>query len=123
MKDLKSKIRSQILENVYEFNLSGASDPKNFTEIYVREINEREKLAGQERKNGHRSTFHIEQLVTLCLDFFLAGSETSSTTLSWAVLYLTLYPEVQKKCREEIDKKRTTFVAVEDKTSRFLGEQ
>ena len=118
--DLKSKIRSQILENVCEFNLSGSNDPKNFTEIYVKEINEREKLAGQGLKKGHRSTFHIEQLVTLCLDFFLAGSETSSTTLSWAVLYLTLYPEVQKKCREEIERNLGGNLPSKDDVSRLI---
>ena len=31
--------------------------------------------------------------------------------------------EIHMKRREESDKKRTTFVAVEDKTNRFLGEQ
>ena len=41
--------------------------------------------------------------LTLCLfDFLMAGSETSSTTLKWMVLYLTLYQEVQERCREEI---------------------
>ena len=49
------------------------------------------------------SSFNTEQLATICLDFFQAGSETSSTTLSWAVLYLTLYPDVQNKCWVEIN--------------------
>ena len=101
--DLKAKIRAQILENAKEFNLSGSNDPKNFTEIYIKEIKEREKASDTKDKKGNASSFNIEQLVTLCLDFFLAGSETSSTTLSWAVLYLTCYPDVQKKCRDEIE--------------------
>ena len=49
------------------------------------------------------SNFHVEQLVTICLDFFVAGSETTSTTLTWAVMYMVLYPIVQQKCQEEID--------------------
>ena len=39
----------------------------------------------------------------LCLDFFAAGSETTSTTLVWSVMYMALYPEVQEKCQKEID--------------------
>ena len=35
-------------------------------------------------------------------DFLLAGTETSSTTLKWLVLYLTIHQEVQARCREEI---------------------
>jgi cytochrome P450 len=37
-------------------------------------------------------------------DLFLAGSETTSTTLDWAFLFMTEFPEVQKKCQDEIDK-------------------
>ena len=37
------------------------------------------------------------------MDVFLAGSETTSTTLTWAVLYMARYPEVQAKVQEELD--------------------
>ena len=41
--------------------------------------------------------------LTMCLfDFLLAGTDTSSTTLKWVGLYLTLHQEVQDRCREEI---------------------
>eukprot|EP00092_Neocalanus_flemingeri_P003772 GFUD01004058.1.p1 GENE.GFUD01004058.1~~GFUD01004058.1.p1 ORF type:complete len:486 (-),score=123.42 GFUD01004058.1:441-1898(-) len=41
-------------------------------------------------------------LTTCLLDFLAAGTETSSTTLKWIVLYMTLYQDVQDKCRKEI---------------------
>ncbi len=37
------------------------------------------------------------------MDFFIAGSETTSTTLNWAVLYMILNPDVQEKVQEELD--------------------
>ena len=43
-----------------------------------------------------------EDLAINLVDFLMAGTETSSTTLKWLVLYLTLHPEVQDRCREEI---------------------
>ena len=36
-------------------------------------------------------------------DLFLAGSETTSTTLNWAVLYMVRYPDIQAKVQEELD--------------------
>jgi len=35
-------------------------------------------------------------------DLFVAGGETTITTLQWSVLFLALYPEWQEKVREEI---------------------
>ena len=37
------------------------------------------------------------------MDLFLAGSETTSNMLSFAILYMTLYPDIQKNVQKEID--------------------
>ena len=42
-------------------------------------------------------------LVHTLFDIFLAGSETMSTTLTWAMLYMGRYPEVQAKVHKELD--------------------
>jgi len=41
--------------------------------------------------------FAKRNLRNIFLDLFLAGSETTSSTLKWAVLYMALNPEVQAK--------------------------
>lgn len=38
------------------------------------------------------------------MDMFMAGSETTSKSLGFGFLYMLLYPEVQKKAQEEIDR-------------------
>jgi len=38
-----------------------------------------------------------KNLTNLLLDLFIAGSETTSTTLNWAMLYMVLNPDIQKK--------------------------
>jgi len=37
------------------------------------------------------------------MDLFLAGSDTTSSVLSWVILYLALNQDVQNKARAEIN--------------------
>ena len=41
-------------------------------------------------------------LLNILLDFFLAGSDTSSITINWAMLYLIQNPNIQTKMRQEL---------------------
>ena len=45
----------------------------------------------------------LDSLKVNLFDLFLAGSETTSTTLTWAVLYMVRYPEVQARLQQELD--------------------
>ena len=45
----------------------------------------------------------ILNLKNTLFDLFLAGSDTTSSTLNWAMLYMILNPEVQNKVRQEIN--------------------
>jgi len=69
-----------------------ANHSRDFIDVYLKEID----------KENRNDNFNVEDLGMILMDFFLAGTETSSTTLKWIVLYLTLHQEVQDKCRQEI---------------------
>ncbi|XP_015680049.1 cytochrome P450 2J5 [Protobothrops mucrosquamatus] len=69
-------------------------DPRDFTDAYLEEIQK------PERKG---SSFEEEQLQVLLFDLLIAGAETTSGTLQWALLYLVAFPEIQEKCWKEID--------------------
>ncbi len=43
------------------------------------------------------------QLLAICMDMFMAGSETTSKSLGFGFLYLLRHPEVQKRVQEELD--------------------
>uniref|UniRef100_A0A3Q3VUD6 Uncharacterized protein n=1 Tax=Mola mola TaxID=94237 RepID=A0A3Q3VUD6_MOLML len=47
--------------------------------------------------------FNDGNLVLCCLDLFLAGSETTSKTLQWGLIFLIKNPHVQDKVQAEID--------------------
>lgn len=36
------------------------------------------------------------------VDIFLAGTDSTATHLTWALLYMAKYKDVQNKCRKEI---------------------
>ena len=44
-------------------------------------------------------------LVSLLIDLFGAGSDTTATTLNWAMMYMILNPDVQEKVRQELNEK------------------
>ena len=50
----------------------------------------------------------LEDLAVSLGDMFVAGTETSSTTLKWTLMYLCLYQDVQTKCRDEIRRELDT---------------
>ncbi|XP_042660042.1 cytochrome P450 1A5 isoform X2 [Tyto alba] len=44
-----------------------------------------------------------EKIVNLVVDLFGAGFDTVTTALSWSLMYLVTYPNIQKKIQEELD--------------------
>ena len=48
-------------------------------------------------------TFSDAHLRHVIQDLFLAGSETTTTTLRWSLLYLVKYPEIQEKVFAELE--------------------
>ena len=73
------------------------NSPRDYTDMVLKEI---------ENTTDESSSFHgsvgLDNLKVALFDLFLAGSETTSTTLTWAALYMVRYPEVQK--RVQVDK-------------------
>ncbi|XP_043804422.1 methyl farnesoate epoxidase-like isoform X2 [Apis laboriosa] len=81
--------------NNHEKHLSG-NQPQDLIEAFLLEISS---------KNGiqNDSIFDRENLLILCLDLFLAGSKTTTDTLSTTLLFLSLHSEWIKILQEELD--------------------
>ncbi|KAK3578379.1 hypothetical protein CHS0354_025473 [Potamilus streckersoni] len=69
---------------------------RDVIDLYISKAYEMEKA-------GKPSTFTDEQLYILIGDLFGAGSETTATSIRWALLNFLHFPEIQKKCFEDID--------------------
>ncbi|GMR46503.1 hypothetical protein PMAYCL1PPCAC_16698, partial [Pristionchus mayeri] len=64
-------------------------EPRCFVHAYLKRM----------PKNQH---LNESQMVNVCSDFFIAGMETTSTTLRWGMLHLANNLDVQDKMRAEI---------------------
>ncbi|NXP17131.1 CP2J2 protein, partial [Scytalopus superciliaris] len=87
---LKSYIEEQIKKHKEDWN---PSESRDYIDSYLQEI----------AKDKDSDTFREEHLVSCTLDLMFAGTETTSSTLRWALLFMASYPEIQARVQAEID--------------------
>lgn len=89
---LVNKITHFISESINEHvDTFDADSPRDLIDMFIKKMHSKSE------------TFTEEQLISLCMDLFMAGSETTSNTLSFAVLYLAEYTDVQRKMQSELN--------------------
>ncbi|KAM9002963.1 steroid 21-hydroxylase [Sarcophilus harrisii] len=59
-----------------------------------------QKLREQGEGQGQLSEGHVHMAL---VDFFIGGTETTASTLTWAVAFLLHHPEIQRRLQEELD--------------------
>ncbi|XP_051802851.1 cytochrome P450 2J6-like isoform X2 [Acanthochromis polyacanthus] len=90
---VKDFIRAEINEHKKNWD---PSTQRDYIDCYLNEI--------QMNKGKDENTFDEENMIICVMDLFVAGSETTSTTLRWGFLYMAKYPEIQEKVQAEIDR-------------------
>ncbi|NXI38572.1 CP2J2 protein, partial [Galbula dea] len=70
-------------------------EPQDFIDFYLDKI--------EKSKDGVKPKYDEDNLVYVINDFFLGGSETSTTTLYWGLLYMVMNPDIQEKVQKELD--------------------
>ncbi|NXP58246.1 CP2J2 protein, partial [Chloropsis cyanopogon] len=87
---LKNFMQEQINRHKEDWN---PSESRDYIDSYLLEISK-----------GHDSdTFQEEHLSACALDLMFAGTETTSSTLRWALLFMATHPEIQARAQAEID--------------------
>uniref|UniRef100_A0A7M4EZ36 Cytochrome P450 2J5-like n=1 Tax=Crocodylus porosus TaxID=8502 RepID=A0A7M4EZ36_CROPO len=54
-------------------------------------------------KVSNTSTFKENNMIQVITDLFIAGSDTTTISLLWAILYMMAHPEIQERVQEELD--------------------
>ncbi|XP_052028300.1 cytochrome P450 2C29 isoform X1 [Apodemus sylvaticus] len=89
-------IKSYVVEKIKEHQESlDVTNPRDFIDYYL--------IKQKQANHIEQSEFSLENLASTINDLFGAGTETTSTTLRYALLLLLRYPHVTAKVQEEIE--------------------
>ena len=101
-------VRAAIKEHKENYDEDNTDD---FIGAYIKEMKRKQDL-------GESTSMDNSNLCAAIQDLFLAGTATTTTTLRWLLLYFLHFPEVQKKCFEEIQRNVgcDRMICLEDKT-------
>ncbi|XP_054838684.1 cytochrome P450 2J6-like [Eublepharis macularius] len=87
---------SFIRKEISSHQSKGDSDEQqDFINYYLAQI--------EKSKDQPKPAYDEHNMIQSIFDLFLGGTETSSTTLYWALLYMVAYPDVQEKVQKELD--------------------
>lgn len=85
-------------------------EPTNFIQLYLIEMRTNKDFDSKSvavnslnEKKIFLFNIQVPKLRSMVMDFFIAGSETTGGTLSWATLFMILHPNIQRKVQKELD--------------------
>ncbi len=73
---------------------------RDFVDHYIKEINEKSRSAEDSTFKDEEGWLNFKNVI---IDFLMAGSETTSSSLSYAMLFMVLHPDIQAKVQAELD--------------------
>uniref|UniRef100_A0AC34RGF9 Cytochrome P450 n=1 Tax=Panagrolaimus sp. JU765 TaxID=591449 RepID=A0AC34RGF9_9BILA len=91
-------LENQIYNHEKSINYESESFPTDFCEAYLKEMNHQQKINGIKK-----DYYNFIQFKNVCFDLWIAGLETTSTTLQFAMIYLLNFPQVLEKVQKELD--------------------
>uniref|UniRef100_D3ZZX4 unspecific monooxygenase n=2 Tax=Rattus norvegicus TaxID=10116 RepID=D3ZZX4_RAT len=97
-------VRGFIHHEIIRHKLRTPEAPKDFISCYLSQITK--------AMDDPVSTFSEENLIQVVIDLFLGGTDTTATTLHWAIIYLVHHRAIQERVQQELDEVLGTAQAV-----------
>ncbi|KAK5865599.1 hypothetical protein PBY51_019858 [Eleginops maclovinus] len=73
------------------------AQPRDLVDMYLME------MLDQQERGEPDSSFTADYLFYIIGDLFIAGTDTTTNSVLWILLYMVLYPDVQDRVQAEID--------------------
>ncbi|KAH7712812.1 CBN-CYP-33C9 protein [Aphelenchoides avenae] len=87
----------QIRQHQKDIDLQSDAEPSDYVEAFLRE-------KAKKDNSGEPHSYSIAQLKNMCFDLWIAGQETTSTTLAWGVVYLINSFDAHSRLQEELNR-------------------
>ncbi|XP_076763021.1 putative cytochrome P450 305a1 [Xylocopa sonorina] len=95
LQTLNSEFKNYFMEMIHEHRKNyKPGQESDLIDMFIHEMTD---------NKNNSSVFTEEQLMMVLIDLFIAGSTTTSTSLDFLFLFLTVHQDIQKKIHEEID--------------------
>jgi len=107
-RDFEAFIEETVIE--HEKTLD-KSNPRDFIDMFLLQM-----------EVDKSNIFNRKQLISTIQDLFIAGSETTSKSLQFAIAVLMRYPDVQSKVYENLDTIEADLITMSDKTQVSYAE-
>ncbi|XP_061916522.1 cytochrome P450 2F3-like [Entelurus aequoreus] len=92
METVRSFIKKKIQQHADTLD---SSSPRDYIDCFLNRI--------QQEKDNASSEFFYDNLVSTVMNLFMAGTETSSSTIRYALSVFIKHPDIQEKMQQEID--------------------
>uniref|UniRef100_A0A3Q3JIS2 Cytochrome P450, family 2, subfamily Y, polypeptide 3 n=1 Tax=Monopterus albus TaxID=43700 RepID=A0A3Q3JIS2_MONAL len=92
VKEIREFIQMKIQEHKETLD---PSSPRDYIDCFL--------IRMDQEKDNPTTEFHFDNLVSTLMNLFVAGTETTSSTIRYALSVLIKYPDIQEKMQHEID--------------------
>ncbi|XP_068135084.1 cytochrome P450 2K6-like [Hyperolius riggenbachi] len=92
IEDLQNFFKTEFVDHLKQLD---RDDQRGFIDAFL--------VKQQEESNDPNTYFHEPNLMSTVTTLFMAGTDTTSSTIRWAISYMIQNPEIQRRVHEEID--------------------